>query len=95
MDRFDKVDYLAKLIRIELTDQERNLFSKQLADILEYVNQLSEVDVEGVEPMYHAVALTNRFREDKVGPSMDQEKVLKNAPKKKDGFFVVPKVIEG
>ncbi len=95
MDRFDKVDYLAKLIRIELTDEERDLFSRQLADILEYVNQLKEVDIEGVEPMYHAVALTNRFRKDEVRPSLDREKALSNAPKRKDGFFVVPKVIEG
>ncbi len=94
MQRFDKVDYLARLIRIELSDEERDLFSRQLSDILAYVDQLKEVNVEGVEPMYHAVTLTNRFRKDIVKPSLDRVKALANAPRKKDGFFVVPRVIE-
>ncbi len=94
MGKFDKVDYLARLIRIELSEEEKELFSSQLGDILGYVEQLKEVDISGVEPMYHPLPITNRFRKDEVRPSLDRDKALSNAPEAKDGFFVVPKVIE-
>ncbi len=93
MSRFEKVDYLAKLIRLELSDEERELFSKQLGDILDYVGQLREVDVNEAKPMYHPLPLVNRFRKDLVKQSLIREKALENAPEIKDGFFVVPKVI--
>ena len=95
MSRFEKVEYLARLIRIDLSDEEKELFSQQLGDILDYVEQLKEVNVNGVEPMYHPLLLTNRFRKDEVKQSLNRDKVLANAVEKKDGFFVVPKVIEG
>ncbi len=94
MDRFEKVEYLSKLCRIGLTQEEQELFSSQLGDILEYVEQLKEVDVDGIEPMYHPLPITNRMRQDSVGTSMDRKRTLENAPQKKDGFFVVPRVIE-
>ncbi len=94
MDRFEKVEYLSKLCRIGLSSEEQELFSSQLGNILEYVEQLKEVDVEGVEPMYHPLPITNRMRKDTTGASIDREKALKNAPQKKDGFFVVPRIIE-
>lgn len=59
-----------------------------------YVDQLSELDTDGVEPMSHAFPVVNVFREDKVKPSMERELILKNAPKQKDGCFLVPKTVE-
>ena len=93
MGNFDKVEYLAKLIRIGLSEEEKELFSSQLGDVLEYVEQLKEVDVSDVEPMYHPLPITNRMRKDEIKPSIERDKALKNAPEKKDGFFVVPNVI--
>ncbi len=95
MDRFAQVDYLSRLIRVGLTDEERDLFSLQLAHILDYVEQLRQVDITDVEPMFYPVPIENRFREDVVGQSLDRENALANAPKKTDtGFFVVPPVLE-
>jgi aspartyl-tRNA(Asn)/glutamyl-tRNA(Gln) amidotransferase subunit C len=67
----------------------------ELNGIMAWIEQLNEVDIEGVEPMTSAVeGLQLPMREDVVTAGDDQDKVLKNAPKAEDGFFVVPKVVE-
>ena len=78
----NKIDvaYVADLARLELTDEEKALFQPQLENIVSYVEKISGVDVEGVEPMMHGRALVNAFREDEVRPSLDREKALANAP---------------
>ncbi len=91
----DDVKYVAALSRLELTEDEENLFSKQLGDILGYVNQLQEVDVDGVEPYISAAGEGNVFREDVVNESLPREDALVNAPEQGDDGFVVPKVVEG
>ena len=88
------IDYVANLARIALSDEERSLFSEQLEEILEYIEQLKTVDVEGVEPTAHAFPVTNVWREDVVCTSLTQEEAIGNAPEVRDGMFVVPKVVE-
>ena len=89
-----QVEYVADLSRIELTEEEKEKFAGQLGKIVEYVEQLNELDVSRVEPMSHAVELQNVQREDAVKPSLTPDEALANAPDRKDGFFRVPKVIE-
>lgn len=90
----EKVRYLSRLARVKLTEEEIELFSHQLDDILSYVEKLNELDVTGVLPMSRPPAATNLYREDEVAQSLIEEAALKNAPQKKNGFFKVPKIIE-
>ena len=73
------VAYVAELARLELTDEEKALFQPQLESIVKYVEKISSVDIEGVEPMMHGRELVNAFREDVVRPSMSTEAALANA----------------
>jgi len=88
------VEYVAKLAKLKLSEKEREKFTKQLDQILKYVDKLNELDTKKVKPTSHVLPLKNVFREDKVGKSLKVEKVLENAPEKAKGFFKVPKVIE-
>jgi aspartyl-tRNA(Asn)/glutamyl-tRNA(Gln) amidotransferase subunit C len=88
------IQYVANLARIALTPDEEAKLGSQLGDILGYVKKLEELDVTGVEPMAHAVPLTNVLRADEVRPSIPQEAALANAPKQANGLFVVPKIVE-
>ena len=86
------VEHVAKLARLSLTEDEKVTFAKQLDDILKYVEQMNEVDTTGVEPMSHAIPLTNVMREDEVVYTNTKEELMKNAPEEEDGFFKVPKI---
>ena len=86
---------VAKLSRLALSEERLTKFSTQLESILEYVAKINEVDLEGVEPMAHALPLHNVLRDDVVEPSLPLEKVLTNAPETDGPFFKVPKVIGG
>ncbi|MEN6620615.1 MAG: Asp-tRNA(Asn)/Glu-tRNA(Gln) amidotransferase subunit GatC [Smithella sp.] len=89
-----EVEYVAHLARLEIDDNQKDKFTSQLNDILLYIDKLNELDTKGVEPMSHAIAVTNAFREDKVHDSLGTEKSLANAPDSRGEFFRVPKVIE-
>lgn len=89
------VAYVAELARLELTDDEKALFQPQLENIVKYVEKISSVDVDGIEPMMHGRALVNAFREDVVRPSMSSEAALSNAPKRVGDEFLLPKIVEG
>ena len=89
------VGYVAELARLELTDEEKAVFQPQLEKIVGYVEKISSVDVEGVEPMMHGRALVNAFREDVVRPSLPTETALANAPKRVGEEFLLPKIVEG
>ena len=89
----DEVLYVADLARLDLDEAAIEKFAGQIDDILEYVDKLNEVDTEGIRPTSHAIFLTNAFRDDEQGHSLDREQVLVNAPEQEDGNFVVPKVI--
>ena len=87
-----EVRHVAKLARLELTDEEVEKYSKQLGDILKYVEKMNEIDTEGIEPMPHAIPLYNVMREDIVKYEETKEELMKNAPYEEDGFFRVPKI---
>ena len=89
------VAYVAQLARLELTEEEKAVFQPQLENIVKYVEKISEVDVEGVEPMMHGRPLVNPFREDVVRPSLDSEVALANAPARVGDEFLLPKIVEG
>lgn len=88
------IDYVAELARIDLTPEEARLFQTQLDQVLHYVEQLSVLDVSGVEPTAHAMDVVNVLREDSPRPSMDRDEALKNAPASRDGQILVPKIID-
>jgi aspartyl-tRNA(Asn)/glutamyl-tRNA(Gln) amidotransferase subunit C len=89
-----EVEYVAHLARLEIDDAQKDKFTSQLNDILLYIDKLNELDTKGVEPMSHAIAVTNAFRDDKVVESIGTESSLANAPDARGEFFRVPKVIE-
>ncbi len=85
------VTYLEALGRIKLPEESREKAKNDLQEILQYIDTLAELDTEGIEPMSHALPLTNVMRDDVVAPSMAREDVLANAPAQKDGCFLVPR----
>jgi aspartyl-tRNA(Asn)/glutamyl-tRNA(Gln) amidotransferase subunit C len=90
----DDVRWVAHLARLELSDAELQLMTKQLGAILDYVEQLREVETEGVEPLAHALDLSNVFRDDELGPSLPVAAALANAPLRQGDFFGVPAVLD-
>jgi aspartyl-tRNA(Asn)/glutamyl-tRNA(Gln) amidotransferase subunit C len=90
----EQVEHVARLARLELTGEEKDLFTGQLDAILAYVDKLNELDTEGIVPTAHAVPMENAFREDVEAPSIGVENALANAPDRSGSFFRVPKVIE-
>uniref|UniRef100_A0A7C3ZBH3 Aspartyl/glutamyl-tRNA(Asn/Gln) amidotransferase subunit C n=1 Tax=Desulfobacca acetoxidans TaxID=60893 RepID=A0A7C3ZBH3_9BACT len=89
----EEVLHVANLARLSLDPQQVDRFTRQLNDILAYVEKLQEVDTAGVQPMAHVVPLYNVFREDEVTPGLSREDSLANAPVQEEGTFVVPRVI--
>ncbi|MDD3437743.1 MAG: Asp-tRNA(Asn)/Glu-tRNA(Gln) amidotransferase subunit GatC [Candidatus Gastranaerophilales bacterium] len=86
------VEHVAKLARLALSEEEKQKFVKQLNSILEYMNELNEVDTSNVAPMEHSIKITNVMREDTVVVDFSREELLNNAPEEEDGFFRVPKI---
>jgi aspartyl-tRNA(Asn)/glutamyl-tRNA(Gln) amidotransferase subunit C len=93
IDRKD-VEHVARLARLALSEPELERMRVELAAILEYIEKLRAVDVEGVEPTSHAVPLVNVMREDEVEPGVDREAMMANAPDRVAEFFRVPRIIE-
>jgi aspartyl-tRNA(Asn)/glutamyl-tRNA(Gln) amidotransferase subunit C len=85
---------VARLARIAVPEERLEPMAKELNGILAWIEQLNEVDVEGVDAMTTPVAMTLPMREDVVTDGGKQDQILANAPKSEDGFFVVPKVVE-
>jgi aspartyl-tRNA(Asn)/glutamyl-tRNA(Gln) amidotransferase subunit C len=88
------VDHVARLARLELSEEERAQFAQQLGRILEYCAKLNELDTTDVEPTSHVIAMTNVFRDDASGTPLPREAVLAAAPEHEDGFFKVPPILE-
>ncbi|MDP9003730.1 MAG: Asp-tRNA(Asn)/Glu-tRNA(Gln) amidotransferase subunit GatC [Verrucomicrobiota bacterium] len=88
------VAHVAKLARLNLTEEETKLFQAQLGRVLEYAEKLREVDSSGVEAAAHAVPVTNVFREDEPRSWLSAEEALSNAPRQANGLFIVTKVVE-
>lgn len=91
----DEVRKVALLSRIALTDDEEERFAAQLNDILDYVEQLNELDVEGVEPTTRAIDVSNVMRQDAHSAYENREGLLNNAPDRDEDFFKVPKILNG
>ncbi len=90
----DDVTKVAELARLEATEEETEIFTEQLGNILEYIEKLNELDTDNVEPTSHVLDISTPLREDKVVKWLSIEEVLQNAPESEDNFFVVPQVIE-
>jgi aspartyl-tRNA(Asn)/glutamyl-tRNA(Gln) amidotransferase subunit C len=88
------IEKVARLARLELSEEEKETFGNQMEQILSYMEQLSRLDTTGVEPTSHAIPIYNVFRDDEVKPSLPQEEVLAIAPEEEDGHFKVPRIIE-
>lgn len=86
---------VANLARLKLSEVEIDDCTEKLGKILDYVDSLSEVNTDNVEPLVHAVELSNVFRDDVVTPSLPQQAALANAPKSDGRFFLVPQILEG
>ena len=89
-----EVLYVAALAHLELTPAEVERFTSQLNGILEYMDQLNELDTSGVEPTSHVLPLSNVLRDDEVDGSLSLDEVMANAPQQDRDHFVVPKIIE-
>ncbi len=91
-----QIEHIAKLARLELSEKELKIYGEQLSGILNYIDQLKEVDVKGVEPTAQVTGLENVFRNDKVldWPEEENEIALKNAPELEGGQLKVKRVIE-
>jgi len=88
------VAYVAKLARLNLTEEETALFQRQLGHVLEYASKLGEVDVSQVDAAAHATPIFNVFREDEPRDCFTAEEALSNAPHQAGGLFIVTKVVE-
>ena len=86
------VEHVAKLARLELTEEEKELYTKQLGDVLKYVDQMNEVDTSNVKPMTQVIDFCNVMREDKVVQEISKEALMSNAPEVEGDFFKVPKI---
>jgi aspartyl-tRNA(Asn)/glutamyl-tRNA(Gln) amidotransferase subunit C len=89
----EEVKHVADLARLDMDESSIEIFSKQIGNILQYIDTLKSVDTEKAIPTSHAVFLPNAFREDKVNNHIDRDLALANAPEKENGNFMVPKVI--
>ena len=85
---------VAKLSRLELSDDEVAKFSVELSSILGYIEKLGELDTDGVEPLAHCLPIHNVFREDVPKASLDNDAALANAPARHDEYFKVPKILD-
>jgi len=88
------IEYLAELARLKLDDEEKEARKKDLADILEYMEKLNELDTEGLPEMTHPFAQVNCFRDDTVTNGDETETLLANAPDRKGSYFRVPRTVE-
>lgn len=90
----ETVKYVAALAKLTVSEEDKEKVAKDLDHILDYIETMNGLNTEGIEPMSHVLPVKNVFREDEVINQDDREELLRNAPKKKDGCFVVPKTVE-
>jgi aspartyl-tRNA(Asn)/glutamyl-tRNA(Gln) amidotransferase subunit C len=95
----NEVRWVAHLARLELTDAELETMTRQLSAIVDYVDQLKQVNTDGVEPLSHALPVHNVFRGDEPSPSLSVDEALANAPDRRtdargESFYAVPAVLE-
>ena len=88
-----EAEHLAILSRLTLTDEEKELFTRQMSDILAYADKLNQLDTDNIEPMVYILPADNVFREDEVVPGPPREELLANASVVEEGYFKVPKIL--
>ena len=88
----DDVRKVADLARLELSESELDTMSRQLGAIVDYINQLQQVNTDGIEPLAHALDVHDVFRDDAPASSLSADEALANAPARKDNFYRVPPV---
>ncbi len=88
------IQKVARLARLELSKQEKEVLGNQLEQVLSYMEQLNRLDTTGIEATSHAIPVYNAFREDETRPSLPREEVLGIAPDQEEGHFKVPRIIE-
>lgn len=88
------VDHVARLARLALSEDERTRMQSELTAILEHVEMIQGLELDGIEPTSHAIPLRNVTRPDDVKPSLAPEVALANAPRVEDGRFRVPRILE-
>lgn len=89
-----EVEHIAKLARIKINEKEKGMYAGQLAKILDYVDELKEVDTRETKPTHHAIDMANIIRSDRVKKSDKQEKILSQAPQREGDFWRVKAVLE-
>ena len=89
-----EVEHVAWLARLELSDEEKERLTGHLNEIMVHFEKLQQLDTTEVEPTSHSIPVQNVFRDDKIGPCLSVEEALSNAPEVRDGYFVVPQVVE-
>lgn len=90
----ETIEYVGILAKLELSDEEKEQAKKDMGSMLDYIDKLNELDTEGVEPMSHVFPVNNVFRDDVVTNDDDREQMLANAPRKKEGTYMVPKTFD-
>ena len=90
----EMIEDVGILAKLELSDEEKEQAKQDMGRMLDYIDQLNELDTSGVEPMSHVFPVENVFREDVVTNGDDRDEMLANAPESKDGAFKVPKTVE-
>lgn len=90
----EEVRYIARLARLRFSEGEEQRLAQEMSRIIDYVDQLNELDTTGVPPMSHVLDLSNAVRKDKTEQRISHEEALQNAPDADDAYFRVPKVIE-
>lgn len=89
----EQVEHVAWLAKIKLTEDEKNYFTKQLNEILDYFKKIDEIDTSNIPPTFHVLDLVNVLRDDEVEPSLPTEEALRNAPQKEDSFIKAPRIL--
>lgn len=90
----EQVKHVANLARLDVSEQEVEMFTEQLSSIISFAEQLNEIDTEGIEPTTHVLDLKNVMRKDEPRQWITREEALKNAPDQQDGQFRVPSILE-
>ncbi|HPO12258.1 MAG TPA: Asp-tRNA(Asn)/Glu-tRNA(Gln) amidotransferase subunit GatC [Candidatus Hydrogenedentes bacterium] len=90
----EQVEYVAGLAQLELDDAAKARLQQEMGEILSYMDKLNELDTSNVEPMMHAMEMTNVFREDCAGESLAREAALRDAPQQDGEYFIVPKILD-
>ncbi len=93
MIRKEEIEHIGWLARLKLSEEEKELFERQLSSILDYFAVLDELDTEDVEPTYHVIGIKNVVREDGSKEALSKSEVLRNAPKKEKGYFKSPRML--